>query len=68
MNSKFKRTAFIWNKKNFFNIINVFNVTFDQFDVSLLNKIINFWKNPDPKLLNGSIFYKCLAVPSFRWP
>ncbi len=27
---------------NFYNIINVFDVTFDQFNASLLNKIINF--------------------------
>ncbi len=38
------------------NILNVFTVTFDQFNATLLNKSINFFKNifTDPKLLNGS--------------
>ncbi len=40
MNIKFKRTDFIWNIIIFYSI-NVFTVTFDQFNVSLLNKIIN---------------------------
>ncbi len=42
------------------NGINVFTVTFDQFNASLLNKSINFFPKKsltDPKLLN-SICYK----------
>ncbi len=42
LNRKFKRTAF--KIEIFCNIINVFTVTFDQFDASLLNKTINFSK------------------------
>jgi len=39
----------------FCNIINVFTVTFDQLNVSLLNESINFSKAKctDPKPLNG---------------
>ncbi len=38
------------------NIINVFTVTFDQFNVSLQNQSINFFKKiTDPKLLNDKI-------------
>ncbi len=33
----------------FFNIINVFTVTFDHFNESLLNKSMNFFKNKIPK-------------------
>ncbi len=40
MNIKYKITAFIWNSK----IINVFTVTFDQFNASLLNKSIYFFQ------------------------
>ncbi len=42
MNRKFKRTAFIWNTNLY--IINVFTVTFDQFNASLMNKSINVFK------------------------
>ncbi len=43
----------------FCNILNVF-VTFDQYNASLLNKSINFFKIklPDPKILNGSVYSK----------
>ncbi len=41
MNGKHKRTTFIWNDI-FCNIINVFTVTFEQFNASLLNNSINF--------------------------
>ncbi len=45
------------SKLNFHNdnILNVFTVTFDQFNATLLNKSIHFLKNifTDPKLLNG---------------
>ncbi len=53
MNRKFKRT--------YCHIINVFNLTFDQFNASLLNKSINNKKNlTDPKLLNSCVtFYIC---------
>ncbi len=41
-----------------FYIKNTFTVTFDQFNASLLNKLITFLKNlADLKLLNGSILY-----------
>ncbi len=40
MNRKFKRTAFIWN--NCFVTLQHFNVTFDQFNTSLLNKSISY--------------------------
>ncbi len=37
----------------FYNIINVFTVTLDQFNASMLNKSINlFYIHTDPKLLN----------------
>ncbi len=48
MNRKFKGTAFVWNIY-IFNIINVFAVNFDQFNVLLLNKIINSYKKSYPK-------------------
>ncbi len=41
------------------NIVNVFIITFDQFNTSLLNKSINFYKNKmytDSKLLNGIVY------------
>ncbi len=38
------------------NILNVFTVTFDQFNASWLNKSINIFQNlTDLKLLNGSM-------------
>ncbi len=40
---------------NIFNIMNVFTATFDQFNVFLLNKSINFLTLIDLKLLNGII-------------
>ncbi len=43
MNRKSKRTAFIWNR-HIFNIINVFNITFDQFNAAVMNKTINYLK------------------------
>ncbi len=46
MNKKFKRTAFI-----FCNIINVFTITFETFNVSLLNK--------------SKIFQKWILTPNF---
>ncbi len=62
-------TAFIWSRnlrsKIFCNIINVFTVTFDQFNASLLNKSINFIpkiiikklnKKSDLKFLNSGAF------------
>lgn len=56
-NRKFKRTALIWNKNC--NIINDFTVTFDKFNVSLLNKMINFslffFLQNKILLLNGSV-------------
>jgi len=41
MNRKFKRTAFI-EIELFCNIINVYTVTFDKLNASLLKKCINF--------------------------
>ncbi len=56
MNRRKFRTAFIWNKKIFCNIINVFIITFDQFKASLLNKSINLYNLfPPPKMLNIDI-------------
>ncbi len=43
MNIKFKIKAFIWKK--FFNIVNVFTISFDQFNASKLNKIIALYCN-----------------------
>ncbi len=43
----------------FCNIINVFTVTFDQFNASLLNKSFNFFTKinlTEPKPLNGSVY------------
>ncbi len=40
MNRKFNRIAFFFKIEMYCNIINVFIVTFDQFNVSLLNKSI----------------------------
>ncbi len=59
MNRKFKRTLF----EIFCNVINVFIVIFDQFNVFLLNNSINLLKTSKqtnkqtywPKLLNGSV-------------
>jgi len=42
MKESTKRTAFIW-KRSFWNIINVFTVTYDQFDAVFLNKISSFF-------------------------
>ncbi len=42
-------TAFIWNR-NLCNIINVFTVTFDQLNVSLLNKSINSFQKKSHQL------------------
>jgi len=39
---KFERAAFILNRI-FCNVINVFTVTFDQFNASLINKSIDFF-------------------------
>ncbi len=56
MNRRKFRTAFIWNKKIFCNIINVFIITFDQFKASLLNKSINLYNFfPPPKIVNIDI-------------
>jgi len=41
MNRMFKRTAFL--QKHFCNNTNVFTVTFEQFNVSLLNRSIHFF-------------------------
>jgi len=40
---KLKRAAFVWNS-TFCNIIITFTLTFDQFNMSLLNRSINFLK------------------------
>ncbi len=57
MNAKFRRTSEI---EIFCNIINVFIITFDRFNASLLNKSTNFY-NPPPrytesKPLNGIVY------------
>ncbi len=46
MNRKFRRTAFICYKIYFviFYFVNIFTVTFGQFNASLLNKSINLYK------------------------
>ncbi len=38
----------MWNR-NFYNIINAFTSTSDQFNASLLNKSINLYPPPPPK-------------------
>ncbi len=47
--------------ETFWNIINVFTVTFDQFNVSLMNKSISFLKKKknltDPKFKNIAVYY-----------
>jgi len=43
------------------NIINVFTVIFDQYNVFLLNKSINLFQNfTDPKLLNSIAYMNCV--------
>ncbi len=42
--TKFKRTAFILNRKYFCKTQNFLSVTFDKFDMSLINKSVNFLK------------------------
>ncbi len=44
----------------FCNILNVFTVTFDQFNASMLNKSINFFKINvlTLKTLNGGVYSK----------
>ncbi len=64
MNRKFKRTAFIGN---IFNIVNVFTVTFDPFDESLLNKNITlfFFMLLTPNIILNQVKYKqgvCLSA------
>ena len=59
MNVKFKRTAFI-SKIIFFNIINVFTVTVDQFNSSFINKSIDLFYFFPPK-----IKFKLLLTPNF---
>ncbi len=50
INRNFKRRSFIWNRI-FCNIIHVFTVTFDQVNVSLMNKsITSFEKRKIPLL------------------
>jgi len=59
MNRNLKRSVFILNI--FLYIINAVTATYDQFNASLQNKCINFFKKiqlkhpTDPKLLNGSV-------------
>ncbi len=43
MNRKFKRTA-LFEIEIFCNIINIFTITFDQFNMSLMNKSINLFQ------------------------
>ncbi len=45
----------IYLKLFFFNIINVFTVTFDYFNASMQNRSIFLLKITDPKLLNNSV-------------
>ncbi len=51
------------------NIINVFTVTFDQFNVCLLKKSNNVLKESldDPKLLNSSVCFKSFNIISVLW-
>jgi len=66
---EFKRTPIKWNRK----LWNTINVTFDQFNASLLTKNINFshslkkknTNHTNPKLLNSSVFFtKIGEMPS----
>ncbi len=44
MNKTFKKTAFIWNR-NVFVILNIFTVSFDKFNASLVSyAVINNFK------------------------
>jgi len=43
LDGKFKRTSFVLKKKIYSNFLNVFIVTFDKCNVSLLNKSIHFF-------------------------
>ncbi len=58
INRKFKITVFIWNLFEMIcNIINVFTITFEQLNASLLNKSNNFYQKilTDLKLWNISV-------------
>ncbi len=57
MNRKFKQHKLhLFDIEIFRNIIDVFSVTFDQYNASLLNKSINFFKK-NPKLMNDICIY-----------
>lgn len=60
-NRKLKRKHLF--EKYFCNNVEVFSVTFDKFNVSMLNAHINFFfKNrTDSKLLNGIVYVKTKA-------
>ncbi len=55
MNSKFRRIAF--EIEILCNIMNILAATFDEFNMSLLNKSLNLFlkSHTDPKLLNSSV-------------
>ncbi len=59
MNGKFKGPAFIWKRNRIeilHNIINVFTMTFDHLNVSLLNKSSTIFlekQKTKPNLLKG---------------
>ncbi len=51
----------LFETKIFCNFINVFIVTFDQFNPFLLNESINFFQKSnrtDPNLLNDIVYYR----------
>ncbi len=52
---KFKRKAFIWIR-HLCNIISAFIVIFNQYNVSLLNKSINFFKKKKNTLLTPNVW------------
>ncbi len=61
MNTKFNRTAFeVLKKMKFYNIIIVFTIAFDQFNVSLLNKSINCFKKKK-NLTDSRLFVNMLS-------
>ncbi len=63
MNRKFKRPH-LFEIEIFCNIINVFTVTFDQFDASLLNKRSRFFSR-DMKEISPGIFSPCGSVAEY---
>ncbi len=58
--NKSSKEQHLFETEIFCNIINVFTVIFDQFNASMLNKNINFFKKNYPKHLNSNVYINIL--------